>query len=170
MTTPWDQMQCYYWLIYRLRIWLWNSFSILVSISGNMWTRISKYSHWQYNCDYVMCIAPMYVESTSRQVPGCVGRIRVAPIQGEQPDPSTSRCGYCWLKGSMMRIGCTETLTVVLLLPPRYFKLKVLFIMIDTTRAYSWINPNSVRTRNNHKFWSYAIISQDRRYLVFVLH
>jgi len=77
-------------------------------------------------------------------VPSCVGRIRVAPIQDEQPDPSTPRCGYYWLKGSMMRTRYTETSTFVLLLPLWYFKLKVLFMMIGITMFFSWISLNSV--------------------------
>ena len=91
MLVPWDQMQCYYWLNYRLHIWLWISFPNLVLMNGNMWTRLSEYSHWHYLYEYAMYIAVIYVESNSRQVLGCGGRMRVAPMQGEQPKPSTPR-------------------------------------------------------------------------------
>ena len=64
-----------------------------------------------------MYMVSIYVESNSRQVPGCGDRIRAAPAQGEQPDPITLRCGYCWLKGSMMLFEYSETSQLVLLLP-----------------------------------------------------
>jgi len=96
-------------------------------------------------------------------VPCCSGRILVAPTKGEQPDPNTPRCSYCWLKGSMMRFECTEISQLVLLLPLWYLKLKVLFIKFVITWALKCINPYSVRRRK------YAI-TQDKNYLVLVLY
>ena len=95
-------------------------------------------------------------------MPGCGDRIRAAPAQGEQPDPITLRCGYCWLKGSMMLFEYSETSQLVLLLPLWYFKVEFLLIICDISWALKYINPYSINRRKH-------VVTQDKTNLAFVM-
>jgi len=143
-----------------------NTYSRFNLINDNMWNILPESPLWIAYCDYALSITPVSVGHVSSKGPGCVARISVAPIFGEQPALGTPRCYYSWFKWSAMLSVNTEASCISLLL-----HFWCLYSKSVTGIAMIFMNVRSVKAncdtkRNKIQIWLYALDSQFRKYMM----
>jgi len=144
----------------RSKVWLYELKSqygkyIMVVNYYSFFKNSDFYEGWfnylRITYDCFLCLSPISLGHVSSKVPSCVARMSVTPSFGEQPDSSTPRCSYSWLKGSRVQNVNTETSYRFLLMHFWCFNSKVLSGMVVFFMNLSLAKANSGLMRKRNK-------------------